>query len=786
MRLAAGVLGMWVMATGCAQAKQGATAPAEPAELARPTGMTASIAAAERAEARARQSAYRVRKDFDAALNADSGWAAELNESAQVLADRPFRLRLEIEHPDSTGTAGPFGLEWRRNGGDWEAMLAENFPQPAKSHALNFAVPPENPVAASWTLRRGDASALHWQASPESAYLRIEAGTEAVLALGRHDVHWAPVEVTAYFRLPAGTPAAGLVFDYQDELNHQRVDLEPGRGLHLVQVQDGEETRLASHRHDVSVGHWTELKVILEGEAITVEYDDEALMFTAHLGRPIDSLQSGVFVPRGGALELRSMTIEGLPRSPRTSIVAAGSFQHGAETENRLNGSDQPFGGGAGVSFARHTPALTFTARGAASRHTEWEFPLVIRHFSDGAVRNKTGDRFEFRLVDAHGEALPAVSTATVTLEVPVGHLGGTFVETPGRVGPWETAGGDYYFLMEPAETDNMLMAVKSSDGGASWREVDGEHRPATGDLEGFASVLDGDRIHMLHQTSDDVFYHVFLTSDHPAQPDRWVIRDERLASPPEPPTQVADIAVRSDGSVVGVYGGPRKIRYRVRSREGEWGTETVIDAGIAPDLSGPVLVRSPDDVIHLAYTGNDGTAWYRQLRPDGELTPRRLLADGLGTGSEDVGAVLPLVYLPATETVSVIYRLADGTLWERRIGPDEAFSAPVQVTQRAVVQNAVDADQVGADAIGHANQVHVLFIEAETGRLFHAWRAGDEAWTEPTVQVDGANVQWVRGAVLGSRNAQPVYGYVNDAGSDGGSGMNRFGTLTLPTETRK
>lgn len=73
-------------------------------------------------------------------------------------------------------------------------------------------------------------------------------------------------------------------------------------------------------------------------------------------------------------------------------------------------------------------------------------------------------------------------------------------------------------------------------------------------------------RIHMLHQTSDAVFYHVFGTSVT-AAPDTWAIRDERVAAPAKPPTQVADLAVRSDGSVIAVYGDSAGLRYRIRTR---------------------------------------------------------------------------------------------------------------------------------------------------------------------------------------------------------------------------
>jgi hypothetical protein len=276
------------------------------------------------------------------------------------------------------------------------------------------------------------------------------------------------------------------------------------------------------------------------------------------------------------------------------------------------------------------------------------------------------------------------------------------------------------------------------------------------------------------------VFYHVFRTSDHPEQPNTWAIRDERLASPQEPPTQVADIAVRSDGSVVAVYGGPEKIHYRIRTPDGSWSEETVLDADRKPNLSGPAPVRDPDDVVHLTYTGDDGTAWYRQLHPDGELTERRQLAEGLGTGSEDVGSILPPVYLPESETVSVIYRLADGHLWERRVGAERAFSEPVQVTGRAVVQNAVDSDQTGADAIGYGESVQVLFIEDGTGDLYHTSREPDGQWREAEPQITEGNVQWVRGALVDNEQGQPVYGTVYDAGSDGGSGRNHYAEIPL------
>ncbi len=550
------------------------------------------------------QTAFRVRSDFTAGLNADRGWAGALNEHVTVHTDQPFRIRFELENSVAAGEERRFRLQYRHNGGAWRNVESADFP-------------------------------------------------------------------------------------YPDEM------------------------------------------------------------------------------------------------TPRVSVIATDAYQNGAATTNLLAGSNASYSAGMGVDLAAISPSRSRGRVDSERVHSEWEWPLVIRRFADGAVTNDEGDTFEFRMAHAGGCPLESSINPVLTVAVPDGHLGGTFVETPGRIGPWQASNGDLYFLMEPSETYNVLMVVKSTDGGATWQEVDGAKRPATGDLEGFATKLRGNIIHMLHQTSDAVLYHAFRTSDHPTQPDTWHVRDELVASPEEPPTQVATLAVRSDGSIVGVYGGPEKIHFKIRSAEDSWGDETVVDVGVPPNLSGPQVVLGADDMVHLAYTGDDGTAWYRRIRPDGTLTPRKRLATGLGTSEGDIGSILPLVFIPETNTAGVIYRLATGSLWARRITqtrPDEPveISDPARISDRDVVQNAVDSDQAGADAIAHGGAIHVLFIEQGTGRIFYT--RSDEAgvWQPATLQEDGINAQWIRGMPITRRDGTSVYGYVYDAGSDGGSGMNRFAWVPL------
>lgn len=726
-----------------------------------------------------RQTAFRLRSDFQAPLNAGHGWTAPLNEPATVLADQPFRLRFELESTRQTATEPRFQLQVRRNLGPWEPLGAENFPQPAKELELDFNKQlPEAAMGSLWHFVRGNETALSRKGAADSSYLRLEAREGALLALVGAEVPWQPVEFAAILRFPAtGPAAAGIVFGYEDADNYLRAEIQAGGGIQLVRVCDGKASPLAAHAFEIKRDQWSEVKVIMEGSVVTLEYDDKALVFSEDLGQTIPVSGTGLFLPKAHRVDLQSLLTEGEPRTPRSSIMASPSFSHGAPTTDLLKESAQPFTGGSGISFAETTPLWA-----SNSGQSEWEFPIVIRRFSDEAALNAPGDRFDYRMVDAEGTPLPRTALATVTLDVAPGHIGGTFVETPMRLGPWQATNGDLYFLMEPAETWNALMTVKSADGGRSWLEMDGAHRPETGDLEGFGSVLVGDQIHMVHQTSDDVWYHVFRTSDHPEQPDTWAIQDERIASPEEPPTQVADIALRSDGSVVVVYGGPHKIHFSIRSPQGTWSDATVIDSTVAPDLSGPTLALGQDDIVHLAYTGSDGSAWYRQLSPQGKLSERSCIADDLGTQSEDVGSILPLLYLPGSDTVSIIYRLAKGQLWERRVrGNGRNWSEPVQVTDRPVVQNAVDSDQTGADALVHGDSVHLLFIDQATNQLFHTARQGGGHWRAPQPCNDDQPVQWVRGSLVEKPDGSVVYGYVIDAGAFGGSGMNRYREMPLP-----
>lgn len=459
--------------------------------------------------------------------------------------------------------------------------------------------------------------------------------------------------------------------------------------------------------------------------------------------------------------------------APPVSVVSSKAFRHGEATRPLLAPRTADFVGGSSVMDEAVT-ALWVERAG----YSEWEWPLVIRRFADQTITNDHGDVFGFRMVDLRG-ACVAGTLPSVRLRVPDFHLGGTFVETPGSIGPWQAGNGDLYFIMEPAETSNVMMMVKSSDGGRSWAEVDPDNRPVEDDLEGVSTVFVDGTIHILHQPRA-VFHHAFNTSDHPTRPDRWVVRDAPVAAPGKPWVQVIALADRPDGSLLGVYGAPQDIRYKVRSADGHWGEETVIEAGSGQRLSGPMAVTGSDGVVHLAYTGGDGMLWYRRIGMDGRAGEAVHLASGLASSEADAGSVLPLVYQPESDTVIAIYRVADGRLWERTIVAGIPTGPARRVSGHVVIQNAVDSDQTGADAIGFDGTVQLLFIEKDSGSLFHASRYRDGRWSVPRMIRDKVDAQWVRGQVVRKPDGHQVYGFVYDAGSDGGSGMNRYGEVEL------
>lgn len=466
--------------------------------------------------------------------------------------------------------------------------------------------------------------------------------------------------------------------------------------------------------------------------------------------------------------------------TPVVSMISTQAYQHGDDAERLLGQPDTVWDDGAGLSGVAATPVWR-----TVDEALEWEWPLVIRRFSDGPFFAEDNEVFEFRLVDGNGSPLvaqnaSAQATVKVTVSAAARDLGGTFIETPSRIGPYQSDRGHLYFFIEPSETDNRFMAVKSTDSGLSWLETNGENRPATGDLEGVASVQTGSTVHIIHQISEEVLYHQFVMDGANSTTGEWKITDESIATPEEPPTQFVDVVARADGSLVTVYAGAHKLFMQIRSAQGVWGQPQEIDTHTAPDLSGPALAIAADDTITLAYTGKDGSAFIRHLYADNSWSERQLLSSNTGTTDPENGAIVPMVVIPQSGTTVVIYREQTGLLYERRFSRDGQLSPPVQISPLPVVTSAVDADQVAADLVLHGSSLHLLFIEERSRSIYYSRSDQPGVWSEPTAIIENVDAGWVRGSVHRDASGNAVYGFVYDAGSTGGSGFNRYFSLPL------
>ncbi len=719
------------------------------------------------APAAALEPSFRIRSDAEAPLNADAGWAARTGEAAAVLADQPFRLRMEASQG---GAISPLYLQVRRNDGAWETLEAHDFPYPERDLTLSFEDAEPGTAPSGWRRLSGGEQALQIVEEGAQRVLRLDGGASGLAAV--HPAPWGPsadITLAAQVRFPDPAASIALLLGVQDRSAALAVHFSADGGVRILDQRADAPVVLAEARTALAPGAWHAIEAAAEDGALNIEINGEAVYAGAF---SLPEGEAGLAAPAGSRADFAEIAIEGVARAPQASIVSTRAYAHGDATSDLLAGAGGAFTPGGGIS-------LRDRAEGAAAdAHAEYEWPLVIRRYADGPTVSEHGDRFTFRMVDAAGAAVS--SEATVVLTVPAGHLGGTFVETPGRIGPWQASDGSLYFIMEPSETDNKFMMMKSEDAGRTWREVDGENRPQTGDLEAVDSRLAGDRIEIVHQVTRSVRRHVFRTSDHPTHPDSWESRDE-LAAEARALAQMAAITPRPDGSLLTVFLADR-LHYAIRSPDGVWSAPVELDPGIEVVNAGPQAVLGRDGAVHLSYFTDDGRIWLRRLSADGALGERRLVADGAGSGRSVYGAVLPLAYDAAADRLTMAYRLADGSLWERALTAGGALSEPIRITPGPVVTDAVDSQQAGADLLITDGRLIALFIDEATRSLFRTEKTNG-VWSEPVLLASGVDAAWVRGAAVRGAQGERLIGYVFDAGSHGGTGLNRYGAFVLEAE---
>ena len=711
--------------------------------------ISALCVAASVTSAMADEPAFRIRSDFSAPLNADTGWAGDVNETVTVFADQPFRLRMEVIK-GNLKDYGRYKLQARRNGGAWETVEAHDFPYPQSEVRYDFTGTDKDRLPQHWTLNAHEDADV-WLTTPPwpLSDFSYEAG----------------------LRIPKeASEPIDFLFCYVDAENHFGAQLDPTGQISVYRTSNGDTVPLTGTRLSEALSGSFEVEISVEDAALAFEIDGDLVSLSTPFEATECAGRVGVQWPSNELghpeIHLGDIVIETSPKSPRISIVSTDAYADGQPTEDILPGATGRFTEGRGVSLSGQARAIE-----SDNKHSEYEWPLVIRRFADGAELNETGDVFEFRMTS--GVGLPIrFPDASVVLRVPDQHLGGTFVESPGRIGPWQSSNGDLYFIMEPAESDNKFMMVKSEDGGLSWVEADGPGRPQTGDLEAVDARLVDGRIHILHQITESTFYHVFNTSDYAEASDQWALADELVATG-EAISQSNAMALRKDGSIAAFFL-TDNLHAATRTPSGIWSAPIPIIDDAEVIYAGPQVVLGSNDTVHLAYWSSAGEISYRQFRSDGTVTDAKVLAQGAGVTESDIGAVLPLAYDAKTDTVFIVFRLADGGLWEQRVSGNGDLKELTLVTTGPVITDAVDSQQAAADLLLPEGEPLVLFIDEDTRSIYSTRRSGS-TWSKPVLRVTGIEGSWVRGAALTTDKGDGKVGLIFDAGSQGGAGMNKY-----------
>lgn len=738
----------------------------------RPRAVSAAAVLSLMAAACSSSPGFDIRTNVDAPLNAPVRAIDAARGPISVRADEPFRVRLEVEVEDAT-EAHAFDLQMRRNSGPWETLTAHDFPFPQREMSIDFSSMSPDVFAIPWRVLTGDPSAFSFVEDDGDQVLRVSPSLSNVGIVIPTEWPISEYGFVAQFKFDEGaTSQFDVLLNYENNQNHDRFRVSADGLLGFFRVQDGAEDTISTLKLPSLANEWHELEIELSGTSLDFYMDEGELSLTASVEPSSTPRLVGLAIENTTVVEFAEVAVDGVALTPRVSIVSSGAYERGEQTSDVIAGSAASFNPGLGVSLQERTPRVN-----GKDYHTEFEWPLVIRRLSDGPTENDDGDLFEFRMIDPNNSSSVRSAVARVMLDVPDYHMGGTYIETPGRIGPWQATNGDLYFIMEPSETDNKFMMMKSTDGGRTWSESDADNRPMTGDLESVDGRQIGDQIHIIHQISESLHYHIFATSDNTSSPDAWLSTDE-VAAEAEAFSQTSTLVVRGDGILAAIFLAD-KLNYTMRGLSGVWTDPVELDPEDGLLNAGPQAVLGANNDIHIAYFSENGAIWYRQLLADGTLTERQLVSSNAGTTEDELGAVLPFSYDADAGEASIVYRLEDGSLWETRVSDDAILSVPQMITRGPVITNATDSQQPAADFVRDGDKAYALFVDEGSRAIYSTKRDGGE-WQEPVLQVDNIEGSWVRGEIINMPDGQKAYGFVYDAGSLGGTGLNRFGYMTL------
>lgn len=481
------------------------------------------------------------------------------------------------------------------------------------------------------------------------------------------------------------------------------------------------------------------------------------------------------------------------PGTPAALLVASDNFSDAAAITTEYLTSTTTNINGEGIAPVQGPTNVVTAAYSPNNQEIEFEWNLKIMSFHDGMTQNVAGDVLDFRMVESTGTLYSSYATfPRITITETDYYIGGCFVETPANV-VCANADGDIYHLVEPSESLNICMMIKSSDGGKTWREMDGGNRPVTPDIEAADFFVDGDTIHVGIQHNNDAYYHRFRMSDHATNPDTWEITDEPVATGITRDQQTAAIAARSDGTIVMFYqelvSSFGVMRYKIRSTGGTWGSAVTLDSTASTWFPGCTIIRGASDLIHIFYTDTtNGNLYHKSLNSSDTLSGRELVYNDMGTteSSDRLNMTKPVYWDDAGDEKIMVALLdqSDTKLYSVLITNDGTPDTADAASDHTSENNEGGNGQVIAAMSEYNDTVYLIY-----GRLsspFGIWLTtndNDGGWDTDVEQVASVNLDWMQSTIVQhsvANGGNLVLGYVYDDGSNGGTGNTWFGEYVI------
>ncbi len=482
------------------------------------------------------------------------------------------------------------------------------------------------------------------------------------------------------------------------------------------------------------------------------------------------------------------LDILGTGAAPAAIIPLSGQYTDGAATSTELLTNTGTYVNGEGRESVI-TGSLTLT-----SQETEYEWIFMIMSFHDGQVQNVESDTLDFRIVESDGTVFTGTYTnPTITVTETSGYIGAVYPEHPCRMGPYVDTNGNIYTVIESSVASNEPIVIKSTDGGDTWREIDGANRPTQGDFEGEDLIQVGDTLHIFHY-SNQPYYHRFRMSDHATNPDTWEIIDEAIdATVTTHSTQAGSIAVLSSGEIRAFYiDGVSPSRVRYKTRNGTWGSQQTLDSEASTIFMSAFCVLGAADLVHVVYKDDtNGIIYHRSLNSSDTLSGRETIVTGVDTGSvADNIPILPPVYYQSVtdEKIMVFYQITQpGPLNNKVITNDGTPGSQVVSTDNNVERQEGGNQMVIAGVATLQIEVFLFYSEQANRDIWRTRNDDEGGWDTDVEYLDAVEAHWLRGNIIthsGANGGETVFGLIWDNGSDGGTGRMYYDELVVRKNT--